>query len=188
MSITYTNITLKCANTQDIARELKNLGRCAFVATTEDGLSIVYEMDSDEGNITTLVTLAETLSEYFGCPALAVQASNEELFQYWLYVGGELLDNYTSSQPLSTRPDQVKKCKAEALSRHFNPDVSSEEIYEILHDHGQDNYVPLAVDRHLSLVELLDLPLCSVGLGFCDLDSGEFPEDLNEEDLIRVDW
>lgn len=181
MSTRYTNITLKCANTKDIVRELNNLGRCAFVTTTEDGLTTIYEMDSDDGSVEVLINLAAELSEYFGCSALAVQTTDEELFQYWLYANGDLLDIYSS--PLST--GQVRPGKAEALSRHFNPDVSFEEINEILHDHGCDTI--LAVDRHLSLAELLGLPLCSVGLGFCDLDSGEFPEDLDEEDLVRVD-
>ncbi len=58
----------------------------------------------------------------------------------------------------------------------------SEEIADVLHCPDNDCGFTLAVDRHLSLVELLDLPMCSVGFGFCDLDSGEFPEDLDEEE------
>ncbi|NCD24173.1 MAG: hypothetical protein EOL86_01075 [Deltaproteobacteria bacterium] len=191
MGTTYANITLKGPKARDILHELGNQGRCAFVSPTEDGLTTVYEMDSDEGEIRILTDLAEDLSGYFGCSALAVQAVDEELFRYWLYADGELLDTYRSPAPSldgegRSRP-RAQGGKAELLSQYFNSDASSEEINEILHCPDHDCGFTLAVDRHLSLVELLGLPMCSVGYGFCDLDSGEFPEDLDEEDLLHVE-
>lgn len=191
MGTTYANITLKGPKAQDVLQELGNQGRSAFVSPTEDGLTTVYEMDSDEGDSIILTDLAEDLSGYFGCPALAVQVEDEELFRYWLYSDGELIDSYKSpAQTLD--PDgrgnpKSQGGKPELLAQHFNTDASSEEIIDILHCPDQDCGFSLAVDRHLSLVELLGLPMCSVGFGFCDLDSGEYPEDLDEEDLLRVD-
>lgn len=191
MGTTYANITLKGPKAQDVLQELGNQGRSAFVSPTEDGLTTVYEMDSDEGDAIILTDLAEDLSGYFGCPALAVQVENEELFRYWLYSDGELIDSYKSpAQTLD--PDgrgnpKSQGGKPELLAQFFNTDASSEEIIDILHCPDQDCGFSLAVDRHLSLVELLGLPMCSVGFGFCDLDSGEYPEDLDEEDLLRID-
>jgi hypothetical protein len=116
---------------------------------------------------------------------------DEERFCYWLYADGELLDTYrSSSQSLGHDGQANPKSlggKPELLAQLFNTDVTSEEISEILHCPDQDCGFSLAVDRHLSLVELLGLPMCSVGFGFCDLDSGEYPEDLDEEDLLRID-
>jgi hypothetical protein len=191
MGTTYANITLKGPKAQDVLQELGNQGRSAFVSPTEDSLTTVYEMDSDEGDSIILTDLAEDLSGYFGCPALAVHVENEELFRYWLYSDGELIDSYKSpAQTLD--PDgkgnpKSQGGKPELLTQLFNNDASSEEIIDILHCPDQDCGFSLAVDRHLSLVELLGLPMCSVGFGFCDLDSGEYPEDLDEEDLLRVD-
>lgn len=191
MGTTYANITLKGPQARDILQELGNQGRSAFVSPTADGLTTIYEMDSDEGGAVILTDLAEDLSGYFGCPALAVRVESEELFHYWLYSDGELLDSYTSpAQPTDAEgkgnPSSTGG-RPELLVQHFNADASSEDIIEVLHCPDQDCGFSLAVDRHLSLVELLCLPMCSVGFGFCDLDSGEYPEDLEEEDLLRVD-
>jgi hypothetical protein len=191
MGTTYANITLKGPKAQDILQELGNQGRSAFVSPTEDGLTTIYEMDSDEGDSIILTDLAEDLSGYFGCPALAVQAEDEELFRYWLYADGELLDTYKSPaqsiDPEGKDNPKSKGGKPELLAQLFNTDATREEIIDILHCPDQDCGFSLAVDRHLSLVELLGLPMCSVGFGFCDLDSGEYPEDLDEEDLLRID-
>jgi hypothetical protein len=191
MGTTYANITLKGPKAQDILQELGNQGRSAFVSPTEDDLTTVYEMDSDEGDSAILTDLAEDLSGYFGCPALAVRTVDEELFCYWLDADGELLDTYKSpGQSLDSEGNGSAKSqggKPELLSQLFNTDVTSEELADILHCPDQDCGFSLAVDRHLSLVELLGLPMCSVGFGFCDLDSGEYPEDLDEEDLLRID-
>jgi hypothetical protein len=191
MGTTYANITLKGPKAQDILQELGNQGRSAFVSPTEDDLTTVYDMDSDEGDTQALIDLAEDLSGYFGCPALAVQTLDEELFNYWLFSDGELLDSYKSpSQSLDPEGKGSTRSqggKPELLAQLFNTDATREEIIDILHCPDQDCSFSLAVDRHLSLVELLALPMCSVGFGFCDLDSGEYPEDLDEEDLLRVD-
>ena len=191
MGTTYANITLKGPKAQDILQELGNQGRSAFVSPTQDDLTTVYDMDSDEGDTQALIDLAEDLSGYFGCPALAVQTLDEELFNYWLFADGELLDSYRSpSQSLDPEGKASARSqggKPELLAQLFNTDATREEIVDILHCPDQDCSFSLAVDRHLSLVELLALPMCSVGFGFCDLDSGEYPEDLEEEDLLRVD-
>jgi len=191
MGIMYANITLKGPKAQDILQELGNQGRTAFVSPSEDGLTTIYEMDSDEGEARVIQDLAEDLSGYFGCPALAVKTSDEELFRYWLYSDGELLDAYKSPAPsLDSEGNSDPKGyggNPELLAQQFNPDASAEEIADVLHCPDNDCGFTLAVDRHLSLVELLDLPMCSVGFGFCDLDSGEFPEDLDEEDVLHVE-
>lgn len=191
MGSTYANITLKGPKAQDILQELSDQGYCVFVSPTEDNLTTVYEMDSDEGEPNVLKSLAEDLSGYFGCPALAVQTVDDEHFHYWLYADGELLDTYHSASPsldgeLLAQP-AIQGGNPEMLTQLFNPDTSAEEIAEILHASDQDCGFSLPVDRHLSLAELLGLPLCSVGFGFCDLDSGEFPDDLDEDDILRND-
>lgn len=190
MGTMYANITLKGPQAQDILQELGNQGRSAFVSPTEEDCTTIYEMDSDEGDATLLTDLAEDLSGYFGCPALAVQTSNEELFRYWLYSDGELLDAYTSPAPSMDAEGKgsarSRGGKPELLAQMFNTDVTSEELADILHCPDHDCGVTLAVDRHLSLVELLALPMCSVGFGFCDLESGEYPEDLDEESILRI--
>ncbi len=189
MGTIYANITLKGPQAQDILQELGNQGKSAFVSPTEDGLTTVYEMDSDESDPSVLTDLAEDLSGYLGCPALAVKTLDEELFCYWLFSDGELVDTYKSVAQTLDNAVKTKSAggRPELLAQLFNTDVTSEEISEILHCPDQDCGFSLAVDRHLSLVELLGLPMCSVGFGFCDLDSGEYPEDLEEEDLLRVD-
>lgn len=186
MGIMYTNITLKGPQAKDIFQELGHQSRVAFVAPTQDGLTIIYDLDSDDKGGSALVDLAADLSEYFGCPALAVQTAHEELLRYWLFADGELLDTYQSPAPAMNMTASLGG-NPDFLVQHFNTDASPEEIHEILHCSDQDCGLTLAADRHLGLVELLDLPLCSVGYGFCDLDSGEYPDDLDEDDLLHID-
>lgn len=186
MESSYSNITLKGPRAADILQELGDQGRSAFVSPTQDSLSTVYDLDSAEEGSSALMELAANLSEYFGCPALAVQTSDEELFCYWLFTDGQLLDNYQSPAP-SMNALASQGGNPDFLIQNFNPDVSAEEIAEILHDPDQDKIFTLAVDRHLALVELLDLPLCAVGYGFCELESGEYPEDLDPDDLLQID-
>lgn len=190
MGTLYTNITLKGPQAPDIIQELSNQGRSAFVSSSEDGLTTVYELDSDEGESSILQELAEDLSGYFGCPAFAVQTLDEETFCYWLYDDGQLLDTYSSPAPLlnskGTCSPKASGGNPELLVQHLNLNASVEEIADTLLCPDQECGITLAVDRHLSLVELLELPLCSVGFGFCDLDSGEFPEDLDEDDVLSV--
>lgn len=187
MGSTYSNITLKGPEARDILQELGNQGRSAFVSPTEDGLTTVYEMDSDESGENVLTCLAEDLSGCFGCPALAVQVVDDDVFSYWLYVDGELSDSYRSPS-VSGQSEEGEICggNPETLIQHFNLDASAEEVADVLHCCDQDCGFSLPTDRHLSLAELLELPLCSVGFGFCDLDSGEYPEEL-EDDLLRID-
>lgn len=187
MGSTYSNITLKGPKAQDILQELGDLGRSAFVSPTEDSLTTVYEMNSDENGEEDLTDLAEELSGCFGCPALAVRVVNEDSLCYWLYMDGELIDSYRSPIPSDREGDCLESQggNPEALIQHFHSDASSEEISEILHCCDSDCGFSLATDRHLNLAELLGLPSCSVGFGFCDLDSGEYPEEL-ENDLLHV--
>lgn len=186
MGSIYANIVLKGPKAKDILQELGDQGHSAFISPTQDELTTIYDLESDDKGSTALVDLAAALSGYFGCPALAVHAPHEELFCYWFFVDGELMDKYQSPAPFMNTVKSIGG-NPEFLIQHFNTDVSSEEISEILHCSGHDCGFTLAADRHLGLAELLGLPLCSVGYGFCDLDSGEYPEDLNEDDLLRVD-
>lgn len=191
MSTNYANITLKGPDAQDIMHELGNLGRSAFITPTVDGLTTVFDMDSDEGDIDALSGLAEDLSGYFGCVALAVQGSDEELLQYWLFADGDLLDSYTSPVPArdlgETGMKQSVGGKADVLTHQFSSESPSEDVAEVLHCPDDDCSFTLAVDRHLSLAELLGLPLCSVGFGFNHIESGEYPEDFEEDELLRLD-
>ncbi|GAB1408949.1 hypothetical protein MASR1M90_01030 [Desulfovibrionales bacterium] len=190
MGTVYSNITLKGPQPRDVIQELGSQGRSAFVVVSENGLTTVYEMDSDEGESRLLQELAEDLSGCFGCPALAVRIAEENALCYWLYDDGQLVDNSapfaSPQQPAGTGATQRSRSNSELLARYFNTNASAEEIIDILAHPGHENGETLAVDRHLSLVELLELPLCSVGFSFCDLDSGEFPEDVDEEDVLSV--
>lgn len=184
MGTVYSNITLKGPQPRDVIQELGSQGRSAFVVVSENGLTTVYEMDSDEGESHILQNLAEDLSGCFGCPAFAVQVMDEHVLCYWLYDDGQLVDAFALEQGAQPLAGKISSC--EFLVEHFNTDASAEEVAEILARSDHEGGETLAVDRHLSLVELLDLPLCSVGFSFCDLDSGDFPEDVDEDDVLSI--
>lgn len=53
-------------------------------------------------------------------------------------------------------------------------------------DQPRHQYV-FAIDRHAALVEVLGLPSQAVGFGFEYIENDELPDDLDPEDLYRVD-
>ena len=138
MGNTYANITLKGPQAQDILQELSDQGRLAFVSPTEDDLTTVYEMDSDEEGETRLSTLPKI------CPAVsAVRLWPCRLWaKIYSATGCMWTENWRTHTPRHAPTGRNISLKVRAAIRipiqYFNHEVSAEEISDVLHCCDQD--------------------------------------------------
>ena len=182
----YTNVTLRGPEQVAVVNALR--GREAYVTPRLGEYTVVYDAECEEQDPEVLVALAAGLSAELECPALATMNHDDDVLAYWLYVNGDLEDEYNSM------PDYFKGLEepttpaggiADKLADLFGGDAA--EIERTLRASSLDDegYV-FAVERHADLVEQLGLPECAVGYGYTYLEEGELPEDLDEEQLSKV--
>jgi hypothetical protein len=183
----YTNFTLRGPKPAAVAKALA--GRNAFVTPEQDGCVVVFDEQSDEQDQDTITELASRLSETFRCPVLAVLNHDDDIFWYQLYENGELSDEYDSSPgyfeeteelPAPTGGDAQKLCRAFGAG-----DPAAIEVILRKSAFEEEGYV-FAFERHSDLVKALGIPSFGVAAGYGYISSGNLPEDLEEEDLIRV--
>lgn len=183
----YTNYTLRGPSQEAVAAALA--GRSAIVTPEQDGCVVVCDEKSDEQDQEIITELAGQLSSEFGCPVLAVLNHDDDILWYQLFLKGKLADEYDSTpgyfdesadMPTPSGGDAEKLCAAFGAS-----DV--EEVEGILRrpQAAEDGYV-FAIERHTDLVEALGIPAFAVGAGYEYISSGELPEGMDEDDLVRT--
>lgn len=183
----YTNYTLRGPSQQAVAVALA--GRSAIVTPAKDGCVVVFDEQSDEQDTVVITELALRLSRDLLCPVLAVLNHDDDILWYKLYLSGELVDEYDSSPgyfDMLAEPSAPAGGDAEFLCNAFGVSPSAE-VENILRksSYDEDGYT-FAVDRHTDLARALGMPLFGVGTGFRSFTNEEFPEGLNEDDLVRV--
>lgn len=183
----YTNYTLKGPSQRTVAAALA--GRSAIVTPAQGGCVVVFDEQSDDQDSEVIAELASRLSQELRCPVLAVLNHDDDIFWYQLYLSGELTDQYDSSPGYfdpEAEPSAPEGGDAQQLCNVFGV-TSVVEVERILRrsSFGEDGYT-FAFERHSDLARALGIPSYGVGAGFRYVSSGEFPEGLEEENLIRV--
>jgi hypothetical protein len=193
MGVFYTNITLKGAGQQEVADHLKHARRQAYVSPATNGCVIVFDRisDEDEG---ALCELASNLSEEFRCPALAALVHDGDLFLYWLYEAGRLVDEYNSAPAYfqtDAEPTPPKGGNPEALCEAFqaqNALCDLQAIFEratrtaLDNDWSEEHLI--GDEIHDVIAQVLGLPLFVVDTGFYSILNGSLPQDLSKESLV----
>lgn len=183
----YTNYTLRGPSQQAVVAALA--GRSAFVTPAQDGCVVVFDEESDEQNTDVITGLASQLSRELSCAVLAVLNHDDDILWYQLFQNGELSDEYDSSpdyfEPLA-EPSAPAGGDAQKLCSAFGASAVAE-VENILRRSSYDpgDYT-FAVDRHADLALALGIPSFGVGSGFRYISAGEFPEDLDENTLVRT--
>ncbi len=184
----YVNYTLRGPSSEAVAKVLA--GRSAMVTPVNDGCVVVYDEESDTQNEEVIVELAAQLSHELDCPLLAVLNHDDDILWYQLYVGGELADEYDSSPnyfEAAAEPSGPAGGDAKKLCEAFGGGDAAE-VERILRKSALDEggYV-FAVMRHADLAHALGISSYGVGASFNYItESGELPDGLDEDDLIRV--
>ncbi len=183
----YTNYTLRGPSQEAVAEAL--VGRSAFVTPAFNGSVVVYDEQSDEQDEDAIIELAGWLSREFRCPVLSVLNHDDDILWYQLFLNGVLTDEYDSCPDYfdpDAEPSPPAGGNAQILCDAFGAtNVAAVEL--VLRTSGLDEAgYTFEVERHEELAELLGLPPFSVGAGYNYIAQGEFPDGLEEEDLLIV--
>ncbi len=184
----YTNYTLRGPGQQAVAAALA--GRSAIVTPAKDGCVVVFDEASDEQNGEIIAELARRLSGELKCPLLAVLNHDDDILWYQLYLGGELVDEYDSSPNYFSAPGEnispPAGGDAQKLCVVFAVDAVAKVEGILRKSAFADDGYTFEVERHADLAGALGIPSFGVGMGFRYISSGELPEGLAEDDLVRT--
>jgi hypothetical protein len=186
MGIHYTNIALYGPDQKAVADHLVRLNRIVYVSPTVQKFTVVYDKEMEDQDPVVSHYLTSALSSTFVCPALATSIIDGDVFLYWLYNAGELVDEYDSApgyfdafdaeakEPLPpTGGDARKLCAAfkaddslanvqRTFQLAFNSQVSEYPVRDYLK--GED--------IHRELAKALGMPLFVVKTGYYTIENG----------------
>jgi hypothetical protein len=177
----YVNFSVHRPDQQRIADVLRQGGYQAIVTPPQNGYVVVYEKKSefDEQQI---VKVGTHLSREGDALVFAALNFDEDVFAYWLFDRGRLVDSFNS------RPDYGKATSSKAESRGgdaqqlcvaFRTKASPADVQAILH--GDFVFV---TEQHEQLAKLTHLPSWSVGFGYEYVADGELEDELDGQPLI----
>ena len=177
----YVNYTIRAADRQKLAEAFK--GRNAILTPEKNNCIVAADETSDDQDQETISELAQTISQKFKCPVIAVLNHDDDILWYQLYDAGELVDEYDScpSYFSDSEEDGPKGGNAKRLCAAFHADNPTA-VEKILRSEA---YV-FAVERHQALVEALAISDHAVAFSYNYATQGELPADLNEKDLLRI--
>jgi hypothetical protein len=193
MGLFYTNITLFEANRTKVVEQVAGK-RNAYVSPTVDGFTVIYDKHTEDQDPEIIKELTSSLSKNLVCNALAVLVHDSDIFVYWLYNHGKLLDYYNSvpsyfedtEEPSSpTGGDAKKLCSAfgihDAINR-VNQIFQTAERSTLNMD--TDDFLA-GEDIHRELAQALNIPIFAVETGYYTIDNGELSDEFEIEQFIK---
>lgn len=181
MGSKYVSFAVHRPDPERVADLLRRGGYKAIITPPQSDYVVVYEEKSefDEDQITEVGTL---LSREADALVFAALNFDEDVFAYWLFEKGHLLDSFNSHPrfgEVSKSDDEPRGGDAQRLRQAFGTKASSAAVEAIL----QGDYV-FVTEQHEQLAKLLGLPSWSVGLGYEYVADGELEEELEGQQLI----
>lgn len=183
MGTTYANVTVLGADHDAVVAALGESP--AFVTATEAGMTVVFAASDEEAARFGEGETAAALSAACDCRALEISVFEDELLQYRLYNRGVEADVGVVATP---RALELAEMAGGTL-----PEADAARLVarlgrgnEALAGRALSSAEPLerASDRHVWLVEALDLPRCAAGWGYRFLIS--FPDNFDGGPLTPV--
>jgi hypothetical protein len=180
----YVNYTLRGPSQAEVAKCFE--GRAAYVTPAQNNYIVAYDEASEDQDLQVISALAGELSKELSCSVLAVLNHDDDVLWYCLFTNGNLADEYNSSPGYfeSGEPSAPEGGDANKLCAAFGSTKISD-VQAILEKTFED--YTFAVDRHEDLARALGLPNCAVGCGYSQIEEGELPDGLIEDDITRVD-
>lgn len=172
----YTNITLRGPDQTKILAFLREQNRNAYVSPTVNGMTIIFDEESDEQDVDILDTLTRDFSEALSCTGLGVLNHDDSMLWLGLYHKGQHLSEFDSSERLGTRPSSFPGAFG----------VSGKIFRTWLILNTPHFLFLLETTRHAALANLLDLPRWAVGWGYRDLHEGGTPSGLERSELTHT--
>lgn len=188
MGAFYGNITLKAESQAAVVEALR--GRRAIVTPKIGDYIVAFDSICDEQDVDGIQALTSRLSRELLCAALAVIVHDDDVFAYFLYQEGVLIDWYNSSPSYfnfgsADEPAAPSGGSAKCLCETFGV-RRPEQIDQILRQRpGKTGYV-FETDRHRDLVSSLSLPKCSVGVAFASFEDNNHLVGLSPGSMVRA--
>ena len=207
MGASYTNTVVYWADRERLIVLLNERGRRAFVSPTINGATAVCDKDSSQ-SATKTFELTELLAWKLNCAAWGVSVYDDDVFEYRLFSGEMLLDEYNSSPTyFSTSAGlaapsggiEEKLCRAFGVNDrdkvsaigaalHYNkPDILEDEVSEDEYNRIVDStkYV-FEHERHREILGLLGLPTWFSELSYGGL-LGRYPKEADLNQFARTE-
>jgi hypothetical protein len=178
----YVNHTVRGATAEAVAKTLA--GRTAVIAPADNDCVVVFDAECDTQDQAVITELGEKLSADLNATVLAVLNHDDDMLWYQLFEKGQVVDEYDSMPGYFDEDsdhsgalggDAEKLAAAFGIKDHVG-------LARIL---KSDKYA-FAVERHAALCEVLNLPEFAAGCGYRHIDSGELPDGLTEDDVIKI--
>jgi hypothetical protein len=175
----YKNITIIGASQAAIISSLENHNRTAYVTPTRDGVTVVFDLQSDEiGEPVELGDIAITLSADLTCVAMAAAVYDDDVLLLGLYDRGVQIGEYTTTGG----SDLTARSIARVLGLPSGRTV-------LLATLLRSPRFPLFVFetwRHHLILKVLGLPAWAAATGYKYVHQGEPPPGLRPEELIHT--
>jgi len=176
----YVNHTVRADQEQVIAL-LEEEGRTAFVSPTIHGYTVVCDAECEGQDPLVIAGLGQKMSSRLQSPVLAVLNHDDDILCYWLFEGGELIEEHDAYPESLDDDSAILKCledvyalkghpfPGQELCRVFGTPALRTDIASILTSPA----TLFAVEIHQKLATALGLPACAVGSGYRSLAEGD---------------
>ena len=186
----YTNVLVQGATQDEIAEDLRGIGREAYVSPTVGRFTVVYDALSECQDHGLLAHFAGQLSRRLGATTMASLMHDDDVLMYWLFQEGELVDEYSSAPGYFEDEDGAatppRGGDARRLCLAFGAAGAEGEVEGVLRAFGAGARYAFETDRHHDLIRLLGLPAFAADFGFDYIARGEVPHGLKRDDLVRT--
>lgn len=191
MGLFYSNFTLRGPRQDSVLQELRSLARTAFVSPTHEGLTTVYDRESEDQSLDVIEGLGSQLSKALNCSVLAVVLHDDDVLYYWLFRDGEISHDYNSSPAYfdpNSDPLPPAGGDSQELCYAFGRTTVEQQVRDLLQEDllSDKATIPGELERHQALVRILGLPPYSVGVGFYTIEGGFVPEEFKSIRFSRV--
>jgi hypothetical protein len=199
MGTFYTNFSVKTEDQQKVASVLHQHGRKAYVGPPSSGTILVVEEVCDSQDENEILGVGAILSAETGCPVLSILNHDDSILCYWLFLNGEVVDQYNSTPDYfnfipagidimeamqNYQPAPPEGGDAKLLCDSFGCPHSASDVETILRK-PSTAYV-FAMERHQDLVNALGTSNHSLGTAFASFEYEELPEELDQKACIKV--
>jgi len=181
----YANITLIGPDRDLILGHIREMSHGAYISPTVDGFTVVYDTACAPERASAVWSRTADLAATFDCVAMGVLARGDGLWQYRLYVGGELTDQYSSFPDEGDPLRRPTGGSAQVLCEAFGvPDAEAQVEAILRRARSEDDGPVFEILRHRELAMALGMPLFAVGSGYNRIEAQhaipEAPRDLLE--------
>jgi hypothetical protein len=175
----YTNFSILESDQAKIVGVMKALNRRAFLASHKNGWTTIYDEGTESQYIDSIKELGTQLSHSFQCPAVGFRNHDDDVLEYWLFDGKEIVDYY-NSWPGCFEPKGDKKPEggnAKLLCQLFDVPTRAPALHRILHEEE----FAFEFQRHEELAKTLGLDSWLATMGFVAIRTEDMPEEVKNK-------